>query len=107
MTYKVASNVISNLFEDAIPEKTIEEAKEIAIKCIEKQIPMKPIARNHFEPNLYEDYEYYLLHCPVCGSEVAFSEIDDFETDIISNFCQECGQSISKEYIWDWEVEHE
>lgn len=61
-----------------------EEALNIAIECIEKQIPKKP----EFDVLLtFNDDEVPVPYCPVCAYTI-------YEED---NFCSNCGQAI----LWE------
>lgn len=61
---------------------------DIAIECIEKQIPMKP-----FLENAKGIYGVDMWHCPVCKDEI----ISDWNRDIASPYCHHCGQAI----LWE------
>ena len=70
-----------------------KEAKEMAIKALEKQIPKKAIDEIKTIPELDENGAYvdadtyiYLL-CPTCGNQVGID-------DCIDNYCNCCGQKI-------------
>lgn len=54
-----------------------DNALDIAIKALEKQIPKKPIVCNK-----KNEYEFYYT-CPTCGS-----------VNIIGEFCNDCFQRI-------------
>ena len=55
---------------------------DIAIECVEKQIPKKPIAREHDELR-----GAILFHCPTCDDDFNCNEYEE-------TYCAECGQAI-------------
>ena len=57
------------------------KARDIAIECMEKQIPKKPIG-------IHTDYK-----CSVCGRRVRSGKGSSSRQR--DNFCQRCGQRIS------------
>ena len=68
------------------------EALDMAIKALEKQIPMKP----YYEGDGYWDGElvYDYAKCPICGHDFEYG-INDWEAD----YCSDCGQKL------DWSDE--
>lgn len=70
------------------------DAIDIAIDCIEKQIPKKPIEKVEVRP-VYDDVGaindadmFVNLHCPLCGNWVGMAD------NGCSEFCDQCGQRI-------------
>ena len=57
------------------------KSKEVAIECMEKQIPKKPIETEHFNCLNYE--------CPICEGGLYYEQ----------QYCDECGQAL------DWSDE--
>lgn len=58
------------------------EALVIAVECMDKQIPKKPIARKHNELK-----GEILFHCPTCDDDFNCNEYEEAH-------CAECGQAI-------------
>lgn len=84
MTTKEAIKILERLQEPEAWEPQISEdaytALEMAIKAMEKQIPMKM-------PGTYTDYK-----CAVCGRRIRSGKgSSSFGRD---NFCQRCGQAV-------------
>lgn len=67
--------------------QNIVDYYEIVIDALEKQIPKKPIAREHDELR-----GEILFHCPTCDDDFNCNEYED-------SHCAECGQAI------DWSDE--
>lgn len=63
-------------------------ARELAIKALEKQIPKKPA--EHGDEINYD--------CPVCGADVGYFDAMAWETP---KYCPECGQAL------DWDRKEE
>lgn len=78
MTYREVIDCLINGISD--------EAMDIAVDCIEKRIPKKPIYKDNDGIRYTDSYI-----CPTCGG--AFSGTG------IANFCYHCGQGI------DWSEE--
>lgn len=64
----------------------------IAIECIEKQIPRKPIEKESHYPN------HLVLSCPNCshsfGAYASYSRIDKeliYKSSTLNRFCPNCG----------------
>ena len=70
--------------------KRVVEARNVAIKALEKQIPKKPIMKQYFE-NLEEEY----LCCPTCG-EILTDRIPMDNKDFYFH-CLNCGQKFNWE----------
>lgn len=64
-----------------------QEAKELAIKALKKQIPKKP------EQGTTNAFIYA---CPTCGGPVGSLEVEEIWCD----FCPKCGQAIDKSLDW-------
>lgn len=72
--------------------KDYEEALEIGIEALEKQIPKKPIRHT-----AWEDFK-----CPACGStEIRQydTEYREYDKDCKFGYCSDCGQKL------DWSDE--
>lgn len=88
-------------------EKTAE-ALILAVEVLEKMIPKMPIGKSEAYRNGPDDWEeVFHLHCPVCDCMVSVSDYDDFDKECIDEYCPDCGQRISKEYVWEGEEEEE
>lgn len=61
----------------------IVEYYEIVINALEKQIPKKPIAREHNELR-----GEILFHCPTCDDDFNCNEYEE-------RYCPECGQALN------------
>ena len=72
--------------------KRVVEARDIAIKALEKQIPKKPIKKQNFE-DLKDEY----LCCPTCGEILTDRIPADNKTFYFH--CMNCGQKL------DWSDE--
>lgn len=72
---------------DCPGEDAVIEAIKVAIKALEKQIPVKRIRKHggYFR-------EYLISYCRVCGNEISNSQYQ-------YHFCPDCGQAI------DWSDE--
>ena len=80
MTYREAIDYLINGISD--------EAIDIAIDCIEKQIPMKP-----------KEYEDKFYACPVCGNVVQHKWVK-YPTKLMPKlaglpYCLNCGQRLN------------
>ena len=88
MTVQRAKELLEGVYDCVIVKGKerkpfFENAIDIAIECVEKQIPKKPIGR-------HTDYK-----CSVCGRRVRSGKgSSSIQRD---NFCQRCGQKL------DWE----
>lgn len=73
-----------------------DEAIQMAIEALEKQIPEKPtIKQDRYNENLYA------LYCPTCGSYIGMYnkrlKMSDFFNNSNRNICNRCGQAIDCE----------
>jgi hypothetical protein len=73
-----------------------DEAVNVALKALEKQIPKKPtIKQDKYNENLYT------LYCPTCGSYIGMYnkrlKMSDFFNDSNRNICNRCGRAIDCE----------
>lgn len=78
-----------------------DQGLKVIEKALNKTVPMKPIGKSE---GYDEFFEIFYLECPMCGNRVAISDVDDFDEDLIDEFCSRCGQKISKEYMWEEEL---
>lgn len=69
-----------------------QEALDMAIESLEKQIPKKPVKSK--KPRYGMGYDYYDWECPTCGSFLAFES--DLGRLKKIHHCK-CGQAINKE----------
>ena len=81
MLVKEAKGKLEGVYDYVIPKSRekrcfFEQAIDIAIESMEKQIPMK-IKEIHVD-------EYY---CPACGAELNCND-----AKVNDNYCSECGQ---------------
>lgn len=72
--------------------KRVVEARNMAIKALEKQIPKKPIMKQYFK-----DMEEEYLCCPTCGEILTDRIPADNKTFYFH--CMNCGQKL------DWSDE--
>ena len=84
MTYKEAKEALEYLISGDCTDNQMDYVEEIqlAISCIDAQIPKKPIGR-------YTSYK-----CPVCGRRVKSGK--GSSSRVADHFCQRCGQ------VLDW-----
>lgn len=83
--------------------QVVREAKEMAIKALEKQIPKRPVERIGMEPIIRKqngDTAYRVYYdCPACGEK--YMERD--------KPCHRCGQMLEwlyfKKVEWKWSCE--
>lgn len=67
----------------------ITEALEMAIKALEKQMPMKPIYSDYDDNGYDDELIPYKAACPICGYEFEFGYWNDED----NHHCV-CGQRI-------------
>lgn len=81
--------VRNNLTLSGVVDEPVYKALEMAIKALEKQIPVKRIRKHggYFR-------EYLISYCRVCGNELSNSQYQ-------YHFCQDCGHAI------DWSEDKE
>lgn len=84
MTYEEALEYFTRRKTQLGLSDTIQQAEDLAIKALEKQIPKKPI---NVEKHYYE--------CPRCKQDLGVSNDDIFVYEIpIPMYCSECGQAL-------------
>ena len=91
MTYKDAIFELNDMYDFDEPTES-NDAIDMAITALEKQIPKKP-----------EEYEDKYYACPVCGN-VLLHKWEKYPTKLMSKnnglpYCLSCGQAI------DWSEE--
>ena len=67
--------------------KRVVEARNMAIKALEKQIPRKPIDKTHPDnvcARIYENCD--IIVCPTCGKRLKLKSK--------GKYCDKCGQAI-------------
>ena len=87
MTYEEAIKAIKDNYPSS-GYTMLCKGLDIAIECIEKQIPKKPLHFIQTFENGCDDWEYDC--CPICGNGV---------TEDYDNYCSNCGQAL------DWSDE--
>ena len=63
---------------------------ELALLCIEKQTPKKPIVNSE----IYHYVDYEELFCPYCKSRIIARLDGEFIAGKKQKYCQECGQAL-------------
>lgn len=81
MTAKEALEYFKRRKEQTELNDRVQQAEDLAIKALEKQIPKKP--KNEYTDNL--DITTEIPVCPVCGDQSIY------ETD---EYCSDCGQRL-------------
>lgn len=72
------------IHDDGRPTPYLDEAVQMAIATLEKQIPKKPYLQNEGLLGVK------MWHCPLCKKEV----ISDWNRDLANDYCHCCGQKI-------------
>lgn len=92
MTENEAIELFKTINFNAGEVKDYEEALEIGIEALKKQIPKKPIRHT-----AWEDFK-----CPACGSteiRAYDTEYREYDKDCKFEYCSDCGQRL------DWSDE--
>ena len=78
--------------------RRVKEAKEMAIKALEKQIMKKPIRKEM----PYSEYHGFNeeWRCPTCGAYVGYYTEGMSEPEQME-YCNECGQHIARDWSGD------
>jgi hypothetical protein len=88
MTYQEALDSLRYEIDEEGHCSYIEDEIHIAMKALEKQIPMKP---DYWGDGFDDDGNiiYDQAKCPVCGHDFEY-QINEWG----SKFCQDCGQAL-------------
>lgn len=91
MTVQKGKDLLEGVYDYVLPKgkerKTFfEKAIDIAIECMEKQIPKKPIKNN---PIINNSWSEDSMLCPICHKYVG--------TLFRDTYCCYCGQRLAKE----------